>query len=83
MKKKILILTLMLISVSAVGYADNNSAINSITGSLNEGFGENFTTQLANLSRSILNAAQIIAVIMTAIAGCMVCFGINEGKKTF
>ena len=83
MKKKILILTLMLISVSAVGYADNNSAINSITGSLNGGFGENFTTQLANLSRSILNAAQIIAVIMTAIAGCMVCFGINDGKKTF
>ena len=83
MSKKILIFTLMLISVSAVGYADNNSAINSITGSLNEGFGENFTTQLANLSRSVLNAAQIIAVIMTAIAGCMVCFGINDGKKTF
>ena len=40
------------------------------------------STQLANLSRSILSAAQIIAVIMTAIAGCMVCLGINDGKKT-
>ena len=83
MRKKILFLTLILISVSAVCYADNNSAVNSITGNLSGGFGGTLSNEIANLSRSILNAAQIIAVIMTAVAGCMICFGINDGKKTF
>ena len=79
---KLIILTLFFVSISAVGYADNNSAIDSITNNLSGGFGSNVQSQLANLSRSIMSAAQIIAVIMTAIAGCMVCLGISDGKKT-
>ena len=66
--------------------ADNNSAVNQITNGLSgggAGFGTTFQTQLSNLSKGLLSSAKIIAVIMTAAAGCMVCFGIQDGKKTF
>ena len=66
--------------------ADNNSAVNQITNGLSgggAGFGTTFQTQLSNLSKGLLSSAKIIAVIMTAAAGCMVCFGIESGKKTF
>jgi|GEM_PF-602588 len=80
--KRLIIFTLIFVAFSAVGYADNESAISSATGNLGGGFGGNFTTQLANLSRSVMAAGQTIAVIMTAIAGVMVCLGINDGTKT-
>lgn len=66
--------------------ADNNSTVNQITSGLSgggAGFGTTFQTQLNNLAKSLLSSAQIIAVIMTATAGCMVCFGVEDGKKTF
>ena len=66
--------------------ADNNSAVNQITNGLaggGAGFGTKFQTQLNSLSKSLLSSAKIIAVIMTAAAGCMVCFGVQDGKKTF
>ena len=78
--KRLVILTLIFATLSAVGYADNESAISSATGNLG-GFGGNFQSQLANLSRSVMAAGRTIAVIMTAIAGVMVCLGINDGKK--
>ena len=85
-------LILGLLVVNEVGVAnaayvfDNNAAVTEIAGGLSgggAGFGETFQTQLSNLSKSLLASAKIIAVIMTAAAGCMVCFGINDGKKTF
>ncbi|MBR6012990.1 MAG: hypothetical protein IK062_04310 [Selenomonadaceae bacterium] len=66
--------------------ADNNSTVNQITSGLSgggAGFGTTFQTQFSNLAKSLLSSAQIIAVIMTAVAGCMVCFGVEDGKKTF
>ena len=84
----ILLLTGILISnfLGVASAADNNSAVNQITSGLSggeAGFGTTFQTQLGKLAKSLLSSAQIIAVIMTATAGCMVCFGIEDGKKTF
>lgn len=83
----VLLTGILILSSSDVTFAaDNNSAVNQITGGLSgggAGFGTTFQTQLSNLSKSLLSSAKIIAVIMTAAAGCMVCFGIQDGKKTF
>ena len=85
-------LILGLLVVNEVGVAnaayvfDNNAAVTEIAGGLSgggAGFGETFQTQVSNLSKGLLASAKIIAVIMTAAAGCMVCFGINDSKKTF
>ena len=75
------------IGVANAAYvADNNAAVKEITDGLTGGgvgFGTTFQTQLSNLSRGLLASAKIVAVIMTAAAGCMVCFGIQDGKKAF
>ncbi len=75
------------VSVANAAYVfDNNAAVTEIAGGLSgggAGFGTTFQTQVSNLSKGLLASAKIIAVIMTAAAGCMVCFGINDGKKTF
>lgn len=66
--------------------ADNNEAVRQITSGLSgggAGFGTTFQSQLSNLSRGLLSSAKIIAIIMTAAAGCMVCFGIQDARKTF
>lgn len=85
-------LILGLLVVNDVGVAnaayvfDNNAAVMEIAGGLSgggAGFGTTFQTQVSNLSKDLLASAKIIAVIMTAAAGCMVCFGINDDKKTF
>ena len=71
---------------NAAYVADNNAAVAEITRGLSgggAGFGTTFQTQLSNLSKGLLASAKIIAVIMTAAAGCMVCFGVHDGKKTF
>lgn len=71
---------------NAVSVADNNAAVSEITWGLSgggAGFGATFQMQLSNLSKGLLASAKIIAVIMTAAAGCMVCFGIQDSKKTF
>ena len=74
------------VSVASAAYvADNNAAVNQIMNGLSNagaGFGTTFQTQLSNLSKELLEAARLIAIIMTAIAGCMVCFGIQDGKET-
>ncbi len=91
-KRKILlsftILTgiLILNFIGVASAADNNSAVNEVANGLSgggAGFGTTFQAQLGNLAKSLLSSAQIIAVIMTATAGCMVCFGVEDGKKTF
>ena len=85
-------LILGLLVVNEVGVAnaayvfDNNAAVTEIAGGLSgggAGFGTTFQTQVSNLSKGLLASAKIIAVIMTAAAGCMVCFGINDSNKTF
>ena len=74
-------------SVANAAYVfDNNAAVTEISGGLSSGgagFGTTFQTQVSNLSKGLLASAKIIAVIMTAAAGCMVCFGIHDGKKIF
>ena len=83
----VLLTGILILSSSDVTFAaDNNSAVNQVTNGLSgggAGFGTTFQTQMSNLSKSLLSSAKIIAVIMTAAAGCMVCFGIQDGKKTF
>ena len=71
---------------SAAYVSDNNSAVNQIMNGLSNGgagFGTTFQTQLSNLSKELLESARLVAIIMTAVAGCMVCFGIQDGSKTF
>ncbi len=66
--------------------ADNNAAVSQIMNGLSNGgagFGSTFTNQLGGLSKSLLSAAKFIAVIMTAAAGCMVCFGIQDSRTAF
>lgn len=94
-RKKFILPTALILSflvVNEVGVAnaayvfDNNAAVTEIAGGLSgggAGFGTTFQTQLSNLSKGLLASAKIIAVIMTAAAGCMVCFGIQDSKKTF
>ena len=65
---------------------DNNAAVTEIAGGLSGGgwgFGSTFQTQVSNLSKGLLASAKIIAVIMTALAGCMICFGSYDNKKIF
>ena len=85
-------LILGLLVVNEVGVAnaayvfDNNAAVTEIAGGLSSGgagFGETFQTQVSNLSKGLLASAKIIAVIMTALAGCMICFGTYDNKKIF
>jgi type IV secretion system protein TrbL len=93
MKKEKILLPVALLTVVLIlnlngvaSAADNNTAVNEITKGLSgggAGFGTTFQTQLNGLSKSLLSSAKIIAVIMTAAAGCMVCFGVQDGKKTF
>ena len=91
-RKKIIMPILLMTGILILNFfgvasaADNNSAVNEVASRLSgggAGFGTTFQTQLSNLAKSLLSSAQIIAVIMTATAGCMVCFGIEDGKKTF
>ena len=73
-------------TASAAYVSDNSETVRQITSGLSSGgagFGATFQTQLSNLSRGLLSSAKIIAVIMTAAAGCMVCFGIQDARKTF
>lgn len=85
-----LILSLLLVNDVGVANAayvfDNNAAVTEIAGGLSgggAGFGATFQTQLSNLSKGLLASAKIIAVIMTALAGCMICFGTYDNKKIF
>ena len=91
-RKKIILPILLMTGILILNFfgvasaADNNSAVNEVANGLSgggAGFGTTFQTQLSNLAKSLLSSAQIIAVIMTATAGCMVCFGVEDGKKTF
>ena len=94
-KKKFILRTALLLGllvVTDVGVAnatyifDNNAAVTEIAGGLSgggAGFGATFQTQVSNLSKGLLASAKIIAVIMTALAGCMICFGTYDNKKIF
>jgi type IV secretion system protein TrbL len=94
-RKKFFLLTALILGLVVVNDAsvanaayvfDNNAAVAEIVNGLSGGgwgFGSTFQTQISNLSKGLLASAKIIAVIMTAAAGCMVCFGIQDGKKTF
>ena len=91
-RKKFILPILLLTGILILNFfgvasaADNNSAVNEVTSGLSgggAGFGTTFQTQLSNLAKSLLSSAQIIAVIMTAVAGCM---GVSEwrtAKKHF
>ena len=71
---------------SAESIANNDAAVSQVMNGLSNGgagFGTTFQTQLGNLSKGLLESARLIAIIMTAVAGCMVCFGVQDGKKTF
>ena len=41
-----------------------------------------FNGTLKNITKGLLISARVVAVIMTAVAGCMVAFGIQDGTKT-
>ena len=69
-----------------VSAASPEGAVTEIMGGLSGGgggFGSTFTNQLGGMSKSLLTAAKLIAVIMTAAAGCMVCFGIQDSRTAF
>ena len=75
------------VNVANAAYvSDNNAAVNQIMEGLSGGgggFGTIFQTQLGNLAKGLLSAAKVIAVIMTAVAGFMICFGIENERKVF
>ena len=68
-----------------VSAASPEGAVTEIMGGLSGGggFGSTFNNQLGGMSKSLLTAAKLIAVIMTAAAGCMVCFGIQDSRTAF
>ena len=74
-------------SPAEIAYAASpEGAVSEIMGGLSgggAGFGSTFTNQLGGMSKSLLTAAKLIAVIMTAAAGCMVCFGIQDSRTAF
>lgn len=94
-RKKIILPIALVVSIailnevniaSAAYVSDNNAAVNQVMDGLSgggAGFGEIFRTQLINLSKSLLASAKIIAVIMTAASGFMICFGIQNERKVF
>lgn len=94
-RKKIILPIALVVSIaildevnvaSAAYVSDNNAAVNQVMDGLSgggAGFGEIFRTQINNLSKSLLASAKIIAVIMTAATGFMICFGIQNERKVF
>ena len=97
LKKRVSVSALMFLLVCAVCFfvaspaevalaASPEAAVNEIMGGLSSGgagFGSTFTDQLGGISKSLITAAKLIAVIMTAAAGCMVCFGIQDSRTAF
>ena len=81
------VLCLVGASPAEIAYAASpEGAVTEIMGGLSgggAGFGSTFTNQLGGMSKSLLTAAKLIAVIMTAAAGCMVCFGIQDSRTAF
>lgn len=81
------VLCLFGVSPAEIAYAASpEGAVTEMMGGLSgggAGFGSTFTNQLGGMSKSLLTAAKLIAVIMTAAAGCMVCFGIQDSRTAF
>lgn len=45
------------------------------------GLGGEFDTQLTRLTSGVLSAMHVVLIVMTAVAGMMIVFGIEDGKK--
>ena len=92
MRRKYLLVLVILAGISVnfllsgTVYAANEVSIPQMLSGLSngsDGFGSTLQTQLGNLTTGFSAIARSIAIIMTAIAGTMVAFGINDGRKTF
>lgn len=73
-----LVCTLLLFGADVAFAAENGSEtiVNAGTG-----LGGNFDAKLHDLTYATIKAMQIILIIMTAIAGMMIVFGLEDGKK--
>ena len=72
------VLALILLQAMGTGLAASQSE--TIAG-YGTGLGGNFDTNLTLLAKGAVKAMHIILIVMTAIAGMMIVFGLEDGKK--
>ena len=73
------VLALILLQAMGVGLAAGNGSEEIIAHGT--GLGGNFDTNLTLLAKGAVKAMHIILIVMTAIAGMMIVFGLEDGKK--
>ena len=72
------VLAIILLQVAGVGLAASQSE--TIAG-YGTGLGGSFDTNLTLLAKGAVKAMHVILIVMTAIAGMMIVFGLEDGKK--
>ena len=72
------VLAIILLQAAGVGLAASQSE--TIAG-YGTGLGGNFDTNLTLLAKGAVKAMHVILIVMTAIAGMMIVFGLEDGKK--
>ena len=72
------VLTIILLQAAGVGLAASQSE--TIAG-YGTGLGGSFDTNLTLLAKGAVKAMHVILIVMTAIAGMMIVFGLEDGKK--
>ena len=73
------VLAIILLQAMGVGLAAGNGSEEIIAHGT--GLGGNFDTNLTLLAKGAVKAMHIILIVMTAIAGMMIVFGLEDGKK--
>lgn len=73
------VLALILLQAMGIGLAAGNGSEEIIANGT--GLGGEFDTNLTLLAKGAVKAMHIILIVMTAIAGMMIVFGLEDGKK--
>ena len=73
------VLALILLQAMGIGLAAGNGSEEIIAHGT--GLGGEFDTNLTLLAKGAVKAMHIILIVMTAIAGMMIVFGLEDGKK--
>ena len=73
------VLAIILLQAMGVGLAAGNGSEEIIAHGT--GLGGNFDTNLTLLAKGAVKAMHVILIVMTAIAGMMIVFGLEDGKK--
>ena len=75
----VLVLALALLASASPGLAAGSGT--DTIANAGTGLGGTFDTNLKTIAKGIVSAMHVILIVMTAVAGMMIAFGIEDGKK--